>query len=149
MLVGECGVGLRDLPSNLLGRARLAIFADDGIGELGPAEVAAIEALPGGTMVFSGLGGGSFVNSGANINANGTSNAQRARVNLMDGATILGGTITSNTFGQFFIPGTHSATLSGVAFYEAKGYTGIEHVEVPLTNGATLPILRMGKTTTP
>jgi GNAT superfamily N-acetyltransferase len=40
------------------------------------------------------------------------------------------------------------ATLSGVAFYEAKGYTAIERVEVPLTNGATLPILRMGKTIT-
>lgn len=38
------------------------------------------------------------------------------------------------------------ATLSGVAFYEAKGYRAIEAVEVPLVNGATLPILRMGKT---
>jgi hypothetical protein len=41
------------------------------------------------------------------------------------------------------------ATLSGVAFYEAKGYTAIEAVEVPLANGATLPILRMGKTIAP
>lgn len=41
------------------------------------------------------------------------------------------------------------ATLSGVAFYEAKGYTAIEPVEVPLGDGATLPILRMGKTIAP
>lgn len=41
------------------------------------------------------------------------------------------------------------ATLSGVAFYGAKGYTAIEPVEVPLANGATLPILRMGKTIAP
>ena len=41
------------------------------------------------------------------------------------------------------------ATLSGVAFYQAKGYAAIEPVEVPLAGGATLPILRMGKTITP
>ena len=41
------------------------------------------------------------------------------------------------------------ATLSGVAFYQAKGYAAIEPVEVPLAGGTTLPILRMGKTITP
>jgi GNAT superfamily N-acetyltransferase len=37
------------------------------------------------------------------------------------------------------------ATLSGVAFYEAKGYVQIEKQSVPLGNGAALPIVRMGK----
>jgi GNAT superfamily N-acetyltransferase len=37
------------------------------------------------------------------------------------------------------------ATLSGVAFYRAKGYAPAEEQEVPLGNGATLPILRMTK----
>ncbi len=37
------------------------------------------------------------------------------------------------------------ATLTGVPLYEAKGYTRIERVEVPLHNGATLPIVRMAK----
>jgi GNAT superfamily N-acetyltransferase len=37
------------------------------------------------------------------------------------------------------------ATLSGVAFYRAKGYEAAEEQEVPLGNGATLPILRMTK----
>ena len=38
------------------------------------------------------------------------------------------------------------ATLSGVAFYRAKGYAEIENQGVPLDNGETLPIVRMTKT---
>jgi GNAT superfamily N-acetyltransferase len=38
------------------------------------------------------------------------------------------------------------ATLTGVPFYRAKGYTEIERVEAPLANGLTLPVVRMGKT---
>jgi GNAT superfamily N-acetyltransferase len=37
------------------------------------------------------------------------------------------------------------ATLSGVAFYEAKGYVQIEKQAVPLGNGEALPIVRMAK----
>jgi GNAT superfamily N-acetyltransferase len=37
------------------------------------------------------------------------------------------------------------ATLSGVAFYRAKGYTALESLEVPLGNGESLPIVRMAK----
>jgi N-acetylglutamate synthase-like GNAT family acetyltransferase len=37
------------------------------------------------------------------------------------------------------------ATLSGVAFYKAKGYTEVENRQVPLGNGETLPIVRMAK----
>ncbi|MFZ0940273.1 MAG: GNAT family N-acetyltransferase, partial [Candidatus Sulfotelmatobacter sp.] len=37
------------------------------------------------------------------------------------------------------------ATLSGVAFYQAKGYAEVENQEVPLGNGQTLPIVRMAK----
>jgi len=37
------------------------------------------------------------------------------------------------------------ATLSGVAFYRAKGYAAIEKLEVPLGNGEMLPILKMTK----
>lgn len=37
------------------------------------------------------------------------------------------------------------ATLSGVAFYRAKGYVEVEHQAVPLSNGETLPIVRMRK----
>jgi hypothetical protein len=37
------------------------------------------------------------------------------------------------------------ATLSGVAFYEAKGYAAVENQEVPLGNGEALPIVRMAK----
>jgi GNAT superfamily N-acetyltransferase len=37
------------------------------------------------------------------------------------------------------------ATLSGVAFYRAKGYADAEEQQVPLGNGASLPILRMTK----
>ncbi|HET7893543.1 MAG TPA: GNAT family N-acetyltransferase [Candidatus Sulfotelmatobacter sp.] len=37
------------------------------------------------------------------------------------------------------------ATLSGVAFYTAKGYKEVEHQAVPLGNGEVLPIVRMSK----
>lgn len=37
------------------------------------------------------------------------------------------------------------ATLSGVAFYKAKGYAAVEDVEVPLGDGQSLPIVRMAK----
>jgi GNAT superfamily N-acetyltransferase len=37
------------------------------------------------------------------------------------------------------------ATLSGVAFYQAKGYAALENLEAPLGNGETLAIVRMAK----
>jgi len=37
------------------------------------------------------------------------------------------------------------ATLSGVPFYRAKGYTSVENQEAPLSNGESLPIVRMTK----
>ena len=37
------------------------------------------------------------------------------------------------------------ATLSGVAFYRAKGYAALENLQVPLSNGGMLPIVRMTK----
>jgi GNAT superfamily N-acetyltransferase len=37
------------------------------------------------------------------------------------------------------------ATLTGVPFYQAKGYTTLETLEVPLGDGVTMPVVRMGK----
>jgi GNAT superfamily N-acetyltransferase len=37
------------------------------------------------------------------------------------------------------------ATLSGEPLYRACGYTPIEHVEAPGPNGASVPLIRMGK----
>jgi GNAT superfamily N-acetyltransferase len=37
------------------------------------------------------------------------------------------------------------ATLSGVAFYKAKGYAEVEHQSAPLGNREVLPIMRMAK----
>jgi GNAT superfamily N-acetyltransferase len=37
------------------------------------------------------------------------------------------------------------ATLSGVPFYRAKGYHALEHLQVALSNGESLPIVRMAK----
>jgi N-acetylglutamate synthase-like GNAT family acetyltransferase len=37
------------------------------------------------------------------------------------------------------------ATLSGIPFYKAKGYEAVENQEVPLSNGETLPIVKMQK----
>lgn len=39
------------------------------------------------------------------------------------------------------------ATLTGVPFYRAKGYAELERIEVPLENGASMAIVRMGKQT--
>jgi GNAT superfamily N-acetyltransferase len=37
------------------------------------------------------------------------------------------------------------ATLSGVAFYKAKGYAALENLQAPLGNGEVLPVVRMAK----
>ena len=37
------------------------------------------------------------------------------------------------------------ATLSGVAFYKAKGYVEVENQTVPLGNGEALPVVKMTK----
>ena len=37
------------------------------------------------------------------------------------------------------------ATLTGIPFYEAKGYIALEKQEVPMGEGLTLPIVRMWK----
>jgi GNAT superfamily N-acetyltransferase len=37
------------------------------------------------------------------------------------------------------------ATLTGVPFYKAKGYSELENLAVPLGDGEALPIVRMGK----
>lgn len=37
------------------------------------------------------------------------------------------------------------ATLTGVPFYRAKGYVELEHLDVPLADGLSLPIVRMAK----
>jgi GNAT superfamily N-acetyltransferase len=37
------------------------------------------------------------------------------------------------------------ATLSGVAFYRARGYAALENLEVPLGNGEVLPIVKMAR----
>ena len=37
------------------------------------------------------------------------------------------------------------ATLTGERLYSARGYQAVEHVAVPLANGASLPIIRMVK----
>ncbi len=38
-----------------------------------------------------------------------------------------------------------AATLSGVPLYKARGYVEVESLAVPLSNGETLPIIRMTK----
>jgi GNAT superfamily N-acetyltransferase len=40
------------------------------------------------------------------------------------------------------------ATLTGVPFYQARGYVCLENLEVPLANGENLPIVRMEKRST-
>lgn len=37
------------------------------------------------------------------------------------------------------------ATLTGVPFYHAKGYAELERIQVPLGDGTSMPIVRMGK----
>jgi GNAT superfamily N-acetyltransferase len=41
------------------------------------------------------------------------------------------------------------ATVTGERLYSVRGYTAIERVEVPLSNGAPLPIIRMSKRRAP
>jgi GNAT superfamily N-acetyltransferase len=37
------------------------------------------------------------------------------------------------------------ATLTGIPLYQARGYVSLENLEVPLSNGSKLPIVRMAK----
>jgi GNAT superfamily N-acetyltransferase len=37
------------------------------------------------------------------------------------------------------------ATLAGIPLYQARGYEFIERIEVPLPNGLTIPVVRLGK----
>jgi GNAT superfamily N-acetyltransferase len=37
------------------------------------------------------------------------------------------------------------ATLTGVPFYQTKGYAALERLDVPLGDGTSMPIVRMGK----
>lgn len=37
------------------------------------------------------------------------------------------------------------ATLTGVPFYQARGYAALEQMTVPLSNGESLPIVRMAR----
>jgi N-acetylglutamate synthase-like GNAT family acetyltransferase len=37
------------------------------------------------------------------------------------------------------------ATLTGAPMYAARGYREVEHISVPLRNGASLPVVRMAK----
>jgi GNAT superfamily N-acetyltransferase len=37
------------------------------------------------------------------------------------------------------------STLTGVAFYRAQGYAALENLQVPLSNGEMLPIVKMSK----
>jgi GNAT superfamily N-acetyltransferase len=37
------------------------------------------------------------------------------------------------------------ATITGERLYRARGYQAIERIEVPLTNEASLPVIRMSK----
>jgi len=38
------------------------------------------------------------------------------------------------------------STLTGVPLYTLRGYREVERVDVPLPNGAVLPVVRMAKT---
>lgn len=68
-----------------------------------------MQALAGGTLVLTGSGGGSFFNTGGTITTAG-------RVQLVNGANILGGTLNSTTLSTaiFFVPSGNVATLNGL-----------------------------------
>ena len=40
------------------------------------------------------------------------------------------------------------ATLTGAKLFGAKGYLPVEHLAIPLVNGASLPIIHMRKNAT-
>src|SRR5260370_26812036 len=72
-----------------------------------------LEATAGGTLVLEGISGGNITNTGGTIQAIGAS-GNGAAVNLQNGITITGGTITSNSFGSFNIVNGPAPTLSGL-----------------------------------
>lgn len=61
-------------------------------------------------------------------------------------ATLILKTCEDAGYAQGFRRFEMGATLTGVPMYAARGYAEIERIEVPLPNGLTLPVVRMGKT---
>jgi len=92
----------------------LVINAFGGTAGTGTTNTGTLEATTGGTLVLDGLNAGASVtNTGGIIQAIGASGTGNgAAVNLQNGITIMGGTITSNSFGSFNV--VNNATLSGL-----------------------------------
>lgn len=59
--------------------------------------------------------------------------------------TLILGACEKAAFAAGFTRLEMGATLSGVPFYSAKGYVELENQSVPLSNGESLPIVRMAK----
>jgi hypothetical protein len=92
----------------------LVINAFGGTAGTGTTNTGTLEATAGGTLVLDGLNAGASVtNTGGTIQAIGASGVgNSAAVNLQNGITITGGTITSNSFGSFNV--VNNATLNGL-----------------------------------
>ena len=61
-------------------------------------------------------------------------------------ATLILKTCEEASYARGFRRFEMGATLTGVPMYAARGYEAKERLEVPLPNGLTLPVVRMGKT---
>jgi hypothetical protein len=96
------------IQANVSGRALLldAVNTADGFSNAG-----ILRATTGGILQFSGAGGGDFTNTGAgSIQANGTD----SQVQLFNGATIHGGTLSTSNGGVIRTINGHAATLDSV-----------------------------------
>src|SRR5258708_31374519 len=79
----------------------------------GSTNTGTLEATAGGTLTLDGVSGGNITNTGGTIQAIGAS-GNNAAVNLQNGITITGGTITSNSFGSFNVANGAAPTLSAL-----------------------------------
>jgi hypothetical protein len=102
------------------------------------------EATGGGILQLSGNGGGSFSNAGGTILANGAT----SQVQLVSGANVTGGTLSTINGGTFSIDGTAAAdqitgtsgTITVTAAGALSAVNGIDFSGAPGVNAGTLTL---------
>ena len=106
-----------------------------------------LRAASGATLNLSGSGGGTFTNTGGTIEAQAGST-----VRLIDGAVIIGGTLTTSDSGIITTPSggavQNGATLNGVTVSSGSQFVGAPNSQTTLmgtiTNNGTMALASTG-----
>ena len=142
-----------DTQMTLVNSATGIIDANSGSGQTalviqtsgGTTNTGTLEATVGSNLILEGASGGNFTNTGGTIQAVGSGST----VELNDGVTITGGTLTTSGGGLIF--SNNSATLSGLTISSGSAYQVNNNANTTLTgtitNNGTLTLASFGNVT--